>query len=307
MSRICLCCGKRLDDDAPSYWHASCIRSFFGRDSIPEINIDDAVHDELAFLGLKEGRAVPGVQKKLTISLEPKKKTFLQNGEYIIKTVGEWPLLPEWEFVGMKLASLCRFKTVPNGLVYSTSGSPIYISRRIDRGTKDGRRVSFAMEDFAQLSKLQTEYKYNGSYERCVTQVIAPFSATKTLDRIEFFRMVFFCYLIGNTDMHLKNFSLLNVGHGYSLAPFYDILPVMMVVNQTEMALTVHGKNKNLTRNDFIAFARTIGLGAVMANRLMDAILAKVPEMIEFLSSTPLPKEKQSAFASLIRQRSSAF
>ena len=310
MPRICLCCGKKLEDSAPYSWHSSCIRRFFGSDRLPEIDLDDAIADSLAKNNVSQGNVVTGVQKKLSVTLSHpgNRKTVPYGVEYIIKTGdGEKPYLPEYEFVGMALASLCGFKTVPFGLIRSRQGTPIYICRRIDRAYQNGTRTKIPMEDFAQLSLMQTEYKYDGSYEGCAKQVIDRFSSNPTLDKIEFFRMVFFSYLIGNTDMHRKNYSLYDTGKGYVLTPFYDILPVLMVVSQTEMALTIHGKRKNVTLKDFLLFGESIGIQRTLGQKLVRLILGKVDAMKEFVLSAPLPEEKKKGLIALIEKRSLPF
>ncbi len=308
MSKICFCCGKPMIGEG--IWHNRCVKRFFGGASIPEISINDAIHEELASLSVANGQTVTGVQKKLsiTLSVASARKTNAYSGEYIVKTgdVGR-PSLPEYEFVGMKMAEICGFKTVPNGLIYSKQGESIYISRRIDRVFEGGRLNRIAMEDFAQLSLTQTEYKYSGSYERCAKKVIERFSSTSYLDKIELFRMCFFSYIIGNTDMHLKNFSLIKGASGYSLAPFYDILPVLMVVNQQEMALTINGKSQKLTRNDFLSFGSSIGLGKPLSEKLMGGIISKMPVMFDFLRSSPLPEESANRLVSLIASRAECF
>ena len=207
----------------------------------------------------------------------------------------------------MKLAEIAGFKTVPNGLVRSSSGEWIYITQRIDRKNDGSTTIKVPMEDFAQLSETQTEYKYNGSYERCAKKVIDRFSSTASLDKILFFKMVFFSYVIGNTDMHLKNFSLIKTEDGYSLSPFYDILPVLMVVNQNEMALTVNGKNKRLTKKDFLCFGESIGLSKGLSLSLIALILGKSEEMLSFIRESPLPQEKQDGLIALIQDRMAPF
>lgn len=310
MSKVCLCCGKKLRDDATSPWHDTCVKSFFGTVEMPKFDIDDQTVSRYASQNVGEGKTVTGVQKKLSLSLSGRlgRKTIGYAGEFIVKTPDQdRPFLPEFEFIGMKMADLCGFKTVPCGLVENRDGQFLYISKRIDRKKDGDKSIPIAMEDFAQLSLTQTEYKYTGSYERCVKKVIDVYSNSSTFDRIEFFRMVFFSYLIGNTDMHLKNFSLIKGVDGYSLAPFYDIVPVMMVVNQEEMALTVNGKRRNLTKNDFLSFADSIGLHNSLAKRLMEDTLKKLDEAKSFAFDAPIPAKQAEKLEAFIDKRSIPF
>src|SRR5690606_18926428 len=61
-------------------------------------------------------------------------------------------------------------------------------------------------------------------------------------------------FLIGNNDMHLKNFSLIAFEKNqYQLAPAYDMVAVKLLIpdDQEELALNLNGKKRTLKRKDF--------------------------------------------------------
>ena len=71
---ICLCCGKPILEDATSVeketgWHRACVKRFFGTSRLPEIDIDDALLEQLAVESTNQGLTVPGIQKKLSLHL----------------------------------------------------------------------------------------------------------------------------------------------------------------------------------------------------------------------------------------------
>ncbi|MBQ6202198.1 MAG: HipA domain-containing protein, partial [Prevotella sp.] len=69
-----------------------------------------------------------------------------------------------------------------------------------------------------------TDYKYsNLSYEECGL-LIAEHVNAKPVELLKFFRLVLFNFLFLNNDAHLKNFSLINRGEEYQLAPAYDLM-----------------------------------------------------------------------------------
>lgn len=71
-----------------------------------------------------------------------------------------------------------------------------------------------------------------GSYERCA-KIIERYSSRKGLDITELYLRLVFSFLVGNSDMHLKNFSLIETEEGsgkYVLSPAYDLLPVNVVM-----------------------------------------------------------------------------
>ena len=82
-------------------------------------------------------------------------------------------------------------------------------------------------------------------------------------DITRFFEVLLFSFLIGNSDMHLKNFSLLREHDGsWHLSPAYDLVPVKVVLpaDKDDLALTVNGKNRKLRASDFRIAAKTMGL-----------------------------------------------
>jgi len=78
------------------------------------------------------------------------------------------------------------------------------------------------MEDMCQLTERQTEYKYKSSYEQ-IAKVIAKYSYVPLLDLADFYEQVFFCWLVGNNDIHLKNFSLYTPKGKWGLTPAYPV------------------------------------------------------------------------------------
>ncbi|CBK75442.1 HipA-like C-terminal domain [Butyrivibrio fibrisolvens 16/4] len=154
----------------------------------------------------------------------------------------------------MKLAELVGIKTVPNALI-KMNNTYAYITKRIDRRGKE----MYAMEDFCQLSNRITSDKYKGSYEGC-GRVIQKYSKNVGLDETELFYRLVFCFLTGNSDMHLKNFSLIEDSPGsrvFGLSAAYDMLPVNIIMpeDKEQMALTVNGKNETSEKG----FSNTCG------------------------------------------------
>ena len=119
------------------------------------------------------------------------------------------------------------------------------------------------MEDMCQLTERQTEYKYKSSYEQ-IAKVIAQYSYVPLLDLTDFYEQVFFCWLVGNNDMHLKNFSLYAPKGKWLLTPAYDLLNVSMAnpKDTEEMALTLNGRKKRITKSDFVSAMTLSGIAS---------------------------------------------
>jgi serine/threonine-protein kinase HipA len=203
----CLSCGKELNDEN-KLWHDRCVAKVFGTKELPIIDLDEKSIEELARHRVDLSYTVPGVQKKLSLGLSKNHERKLTIVDYpsgfILKSQvkGEGDDFPEGENLTMCLAECCGIRVVPHGLLCLKDGSRAYITRRIDR--VDGKAI--AMEDFCQLSGRLTEDKYHSSYEQC-KKVIAKFSYSKKADLSRFVYLLLFCYLTGNSDMHLNNFS----------------------------------------------------------------------------------------------------
>lgn len=145
--------------------------------------------------------------------------------------------LPENEDVTMHLAELVKMKTAKHGLIRLKSGELAYIIKRFDRYKSD----KIAVEDFCQLSENLTEHKYRGSIEK-IGKLVYTFTMNQGFEAQRLFELVLFSYLIGNADMHLKNFSLIeNAIGGFELSPAYDLLntAIVMPEDKEESALTI--------------------------------------------------------------------
>lgn len=135
-------------------------------------------------------------------------------GRYILKPQAErFECLPEVEDLTMHLAELAGLSTVPHSLIRFEDGELNYITRRIDR-TDDGGKLP--MEDMCQLSDKLTEQKYQGSYEM-VTSLIKKHSSVAMLDIVNYWEQVLFAWIVGNVDMHFKNFSLISHSRGHTI------------------------------------------------------------------------------------------
>ena len=311
----CLCCGKPMKNPSESGWHANCIKRFFGTRILPEIDLSDSTLEQIAQHSVHKGLTVPGVQKKLSLHLfsDPKQPrlTFVDYPTgYILKPpVKEYPNMPEAEHLIMSMADACGIKTVPHALIRSKHGYS-YITRRVDRVFHKVQIEKLAMEDFCQLEQRLTRDKYLGSYERC-SQVVSQYSSQNALDQTELFLRLVFCFLTGNSDMHLKNFSLLEteVGSGtYVLSPAYDLLPVNLILpeDQEQMALTLNGKKRNIRRKDFLIFAEHSGIKKETAERMLTFLLKKEPELVRLCDTSLLPENMKSDLATLIHDRCSS-
>ncbi len=308
----CLCCGKPLRTPNEMGWHKSCIKRFFGTTKLPEIEIDDKTLNLLATETTNKGFTVPGVQKKLSLHLvsdsnKPRLTLVNYPTGYILKPqVAEFEALPESEQLIMTMADMAGISTVPHALIKGNTGLA-YITKRVDRKVNKDNIEMLAMEDFCQLDLRLTEDKYRGSYERC-SKIITMHSSRIGIDMAEFFIRLVFSFIVGNSDMHLKNFSLIETAEGsgeYVLSPAYDLLPVNanMPADKEQFALPMNGKKTNIRKNDFFKFADTCGIQRATAEKLIQNIVKFKSEWLSMCENSLLPTELKERLSAIINER----
>lgn len=287
-------------------------KKFFGTSALPEIDLSEEKFRELAQNSVNAGLTVPGVQKKLSLHLAegntPRLTLVGYPAGYILKPRSEeYPCLPEAEDLDMDIADAMGVRTAPHGLIETSSGLA-YITKRMDRiGNKTRGEASLAMEDFCQLTERLTSDKYKSSYERCAG-VIDRFSSRPGLDKAEFFLRLVVCFLTGNSDMHLKNFSLIETAPGnrvFVLSPAYDLLPVNLILPEDtdETSLTLCGKRSNLKKADFLRLAESISINESAAEKMIGACLKKRTRVLALCEASYLPEEMKKAFTALFEER----
>lgn len=308
----CLCCNKVIKEpneyEQVSGWHGRCVKRFFGLSRIPLIDISEEQLEKLAESNVNKGLTVPGVQKKMSLHLERNagEGRFTIVGYptgYILKPQSnDFRALPEAEFLSMKLAEIAGINTVPNGLI-RLAGKYAYITKRIDRQGDE----MYAMEDFCQLSNRVTADKYKGSYEGC-GKIIDRYSKNVGVDKVEYFYRLLFCFVTGNSDMHLKNFSLIENSPSsrfFGLSAAYDMLPVNVIMpeDKEQMALTLNGRKKNIRRKDFLALAENLGIPIKTSEKLISKISGYKTIWIEETNASLIPRDMKEELIKLVENR----
>ena len=189
---------------------------------------------------------------------------------------------------------------VPKSFIITTDGTDseavLFATQRYDRKfikeckALDGMMVPYRLhqEDFAQALGIMASNKYerhNEGYLKKLFDVLRTYSADPVTDALKLWDICLFNYLIGNTDNHIKNLSLLYGEDLKSvrLAPAYDIVSTMVYRNSTEnMALSIDGISNiyEITRNSFERAAVQIGIGAKIAMKRFDDMVNAFPDAI---------------------------
>ena len=302
----CLYCYKELEEGQKDF-HPSCARKFFGTKDVPLLEYRHEDLDQLAEQVIRAQTSLTGVQPKLSLNLSKhdgcNRLTIVGlGGDYIFKPQTEnYEQLPENEDLTMHLAEAAKINVVPHSLIRLADGKLGYITKRIDR-MKNGEKID--MEDMCQLTLHPTEYKYKGSHEQ-IAKTILQYSNTPKLDLANYMQLLLFCFVTGNSDMHLKNFSLYCPSKGYQLAPAYDLLNLAIAnpKDKEELALTLSGKKTKLRMSDFLNAAKTMGLEEIVVQRLITGLHKALPKWQQLIHESFLSDERKQAYEELIVSR----
>lgn len=285
---------------------AAGLRSFHPRLKSLE-PLDISYEDQLRQARTRSDKmSIQGVQPKLSATLSLKEgrlRIVDRGGRFILKPNPlEYEEVPANEALTMTLAARTGIDTPPHGLVPAVDGSWVYAVRRFDRV---GRK-KLHVEDFAQLTGASRDTKYESSLER-VASVIEEHCSFPNLEKPRLARRLLFCFLTGNEDMHLKNFSLIVDGGKVALSPAYDLLNTSLVLEnpKEESALPLKGKKKNLTRKLWLDYycRERLGLQESVLTRVLDELRAALPIWGDIIDRSYLSEPRQQAYRELVGER----
>ena len=307
----CLYCYQELENGQVDY-HPGCARKFFGSETAPLLPYSRENMSELARQVIRTSASVTGVQAKMSLDVnhggknEPAKFTIVGLwGKYIFKPQsGQYPCLPELEDLTMKMAEAARIRTARHTLIRMADGELGYLTLRMDRGRK-GEKIS--MLDMCQLSNRLTEHKYYGTYQQ-LAETIKTYSSAPMLDVQRYWEVVLFSWITGNSDMHCKNFSLVDTGNGeYTLAPAYDLLAVLLAdpkdTEEMAMSFTVGGAKTGFDRNTFMTAFTQSGIPVAVADKMIERMKGCLPQWTELIGQSFLPEKMKADYCCLLRNR----
>ena len=212
------------------------------------------------------------------------------------------------EQLSMMAAAKCGIEVPDSFIIDLGKGKDnevLYATRRYDR-TFEGAAGSIAglpcplrlhQEDFAQAMGIPSANKYeknHAGYMRGMFEILRQFSSNPIADQQKLWDMIVFCFLLGNTDAHIKNFSLLYGKdlHNIRLAPAYDLVSTTVYESSTrEMAFSIGNALvvDEITEASFREAAAEIHIGerfaagrfALICNHFREALRAAASELTD--------------------------
>ena len=311
MKYRCLYCYEKVKSKQD--FHERCSKAFFGTSKPPKLAYSLDQMDELAKKVVELSVSVTGVQSKLSMSLV---KATRENsdvrltvvgalgGNYIFKPPSEsFAEMPENEHLSMKLAESLGIHVVPHNLIRLLSGELCYLTKRIDR---DPNGTKIHMIDFLQIMELEDKYK--GTMER-LGKLIGDLSENTLLDKLRFFELAVFNYIIGNNDMHLKNFSMFNSDIGWVLSPAYDLLNVKIILpkDKEDSAILLGGKKENFSKIYFDRFGENLKLNKKQISGVYKRLKKWLNEAQEIIEKSFLSSSNKVEYLKLVNKRANIF
>lgn len=238
--------------------------------------------------------SISGMQDKISVRLHRGAIAPVKTGgTHILKPIPSTRFhlvgdTPANEALTMLLARQAGITTAAHGLVRLADGELAYITRRFDR-LADGSRV--LQEDLGSVAGMTSathggNWKYDSTYET-LGWLVKNHCSASLRDLIEFVHRVIFCFVIGNGDAHVRNFSLIRDRDGLTqLSPAYDLLCTRVhLPDDADLGLGVLAEEGDgrysahyeavgfYTSTDFNELGRRLGITTTAINQLLNRYL----------------------------------
>lgn len=277
----------------------------------------------------QKGMSISGYQPKLQLVIKDNQANIVNSGgELILKPSPEaYPFLAENEHATMAVMRALKFDVPPNGLVFFhtdnlAEAEYAYAIKRYDRNGEEKihqEQLDGAMNVPEKYGKIRANSNESYiSYEQVVLFLLEHLGKTVALQK-ELFRRIVYAYLLGNNDLHLRNFSIIHA-EKLTLAPVYDFIstaPYTDIFNGGLLALPLLKKeegNAELAFGfdtqygcyigvDFIEFGKNIGLSEKLTQKLLTDLLKEQPKVEEIYQRSFMPQKDIDTVLKCYRQR----
>lgn len=254
--------------------------------------------------------ALPGVQVKVSAQLIST-PVVTARGPAILKLnpAQGYPRLVHNEHFFLTMAADCGLVIPPHRLVHDRRGQSGLLVTRFDRTReRSGAVRMLAQEDACQLLGAYPASKYRLKTEqiaRALADVVEEGDGSRQLALRRVLELVAFSYLIGNGDLHGKNFSVRQSPAGFwELTPAYDLVTTQPYLSWRDpMALTLYGRANRLNRAHLVESAERLGLPRPAATAALDRICDSASPHIDRLGEIGFDTTATERLADLMRER----
>lgn len=302
-----------LEKNTAQGYSKTHLKSLFGIENLPIVKGTSDSFTEMV-IDHTVGTSISGVQRKMFMTIKGGFLVPSNQGEYIVKpTPKQFPILSENEHVIMKLAEKIGFMVAKCSVVPFEDGELVYVTKRFDLTDKPG--IKLFIEDGASICNVHPKNKGSDglSYEHCIAAMVKACGGGIGLAALAV-KMVMFSYIVGNNDLHLKNFSLKrdlsaksNMMNAFT--PLYDMLSVAPYEDYDTEFLSLsllHSETKGefsssyeaygyYTKHDFILLLESLGVNQQIGNNIVGKFISVMRKSAPTLINNSNLNEKMKA------------
>ncbi len=225
--------------------------------------------------------ALPGVQNKLSDAMMSFPLTGATGPAILKLSPPAFPLLVENEAFCLSLAKHAGL-TVPRfEVIKDRDGVSGLLVERFDRRVVDGAIRRLPQEDACQLLNRWPADKYRVSFND-IAKRLAKVTSSREASIMDLVEQLAFSWIIGNGDMHAKNYSVqwLKDERLVVPTPVYDVISTLPYPLDQHMALKLDGRNANLRGRFLVEFASRFGVPKSMSQRRLGELADRVAHNI---------------------------
>jgi len=242
--------------------------------------------------------SLPGAQPKIALHRDDGRWGIPQGRTpttHILKPpTGAYDGYVENEHFCLTLARSLRLSVCESAILHFGDEITICVTR-YDREYQAGRWWRVHQEDFCQALGVMPQQKYQnqrGPSPAQIGEVLHQYSEQPQVDRANFLLVLVFNWLIGGSDAHAKNYSLLiGAGGSVRLAPFYDIssaLPYPEIDRRKlKMAMKVgsHYRWHEISVRDWLALGDELGFSEEYTREVLTLVGKSIADFAAMVAS----------------------
>lgn len=237
-----------------------------------------------------DASAIPGVQPKISASMISA-PLMTSHGPDILKlNPPQYPRLVENESFFLDMAASCELSTPEHRIVHDRNGRSGLLVRRFDRIVETGGLRRLAQEDACQVMDAFPARKYAlrlGDIVSTLATTCERGGGSRAVATMQMLRLIAFCYLIGNTDLHGKNISIRQDASGsWEVTPAYDLVSTLPYFGWNEpMALELFGRANRLDRAHMVESAARWDIRPRAVERMLDRLCERAEPWLDRLDT----------------------
>jgi serine/threonine-protein kinase HipA len=222
-------------------------------------------------------RALPGVQDKLSDAMMSFPLRGAKGPAILKLNPPAFPRIVENEAFCLGLARRAGLSVPKFEVIEDRDGVSGLLVERFDRRLVNGSVKRLAQEDTCQLLNRWPADKYRVSFNDIANRLVEVVSSSEAsiMDLVE---QVAFSWIIGNGDMHAKNYSVqwLKEERLVVPTPLYDLVSTIPYPLDQHMALKLDGRDANIRGRFLVSFASRFGVPESMVRRKLGEIADRV-------------------------------